>query len=287
MDSVVKIPVDTEFRMSPSALRNCLADLRDQQLEAIAIVATAGTTDFGSIDPLEEIASIARDKGIWLHVDAAYGGALLLSETRRASLTGIEQANSVTIDFHKAFFQPISCSAFLLADADHFRFIRVHADYLNPENRAAAGIPDLVTSSVLTTRRFDALKIWLSLNSLGLREFGRMVDRLLALASFVAEQITCFECLELLNEPMLGCIVFRFVPNHNPEAIDEINRSIPARLFDAGEAVLGQTVVGGHAFLKMTISNPCTSTSELTASLNRIVAMGQRVEEEARSPTNA
>ena len=236
--------------MSTSALQDCLADLRDRQLEAIAIVATAGTTDFGSIDALPEIARIASENKIWLHVDAAYGGALLLSETHRARLAGLSQANSVTIDFHKAFFQPISCSAFLVADADHFRFIRVHADYLNPEKRAAAGIPDLVTNSVLTTRRFDALKIWLSLNTLGQREFGRMIDRLLVLASFTAEQIMATECLELLHQPTLGCIIFRFVSKHNPEAVDEINRSIQTRLFNAGEAVLGQTVVGGHAYIQ-------------------------------------
>ncbi len=279
-DSVVRVPVDAEFRMSTSALQDCLADLRDRQLEAIAIVATAGTTDFGSIDALPEIARIASENKIWLHVDAAYGGALLLSETHRARLAGLSQANSVTIDFHKAFFQPISCSAFLVADADHFRFIRVHADYLNPEKRAAAGIPDLVTNSVLTTRRFDALKIWLSLNTLGQREFGRMIDRLLVLASFTAEQIMATECLELLHQPTLGCIIFRFVSKHNPEAVDEINRSIQTRLFNAGEAVLGQTVVGGHVYLKITISNPCTSTSELIELLRTIMTTGQLAQAE-------
>src|SRR5439155_26978845 len=121
-----------------------------------------GTTDFGAIDPLATIAAAARRDGLWFHVDAAYGGALLLSTAHARRLAGIEQADSIAVDFHKAFFQPISCAAFLLADARRFDLIRVNADYLNSEEREADGIPDLVTQSLLTTRRFDALKLWVS-----------------------------------------------------------------------------------------------------------------------------
>ena len=107
-----------------------------------------------------------------------------------------------------------------------------------------------------------------------------MIDRLLVLASFTAEQIMATECLKLLHQPTLGCIIFRFVSKHNPEAVDEINRSIQTRLFNAGEAVLGQTVVGGHVYLKITISNPCTSTSELIELLRTIMTTGQLAQAE-------
>ena len=107
--------------MRPEKLRQDISDmLATEGLWPAAVVATAGTTDFGSIDPLREIATIAREQGIWLHVDAAYGGALLLSDCYRERLAGLEQADSVTIDFHKAFFQSISCSAFLVADQQRF-----------------------------------------------------------------------------------------------------------------------------------------------------------------------
>ena len=141
--AVRKIVCDEAFRMRPEALRAEIAAMRVEGLWPAAIVATAGTTDFGSIDPLPEISAIARDEGVWSHVDAAYGGALLLTDRYRERLAGVEQSDAVTIDFHKAFFQPISCSAFLVSDQRRFETIRVNADYLNSEDRELEGIPDL------------------------------------------------------------------------------------------------------------------------------------------------
>ncbi len=119
--------------------------MREQDLLPFAIVATAGTTDFGSVDPLPEIAALARSAGAWLHVDAAYGGALLFSPLHRDKLQGIALADSLSIDFHKLFWQPIPAGAFLLRDARHFELFELHADYLNPETHEEQGIPDLVT----------------------------------------------------------------------------------------------------------------------------------------------
>ena len=165
--SVVRVATDDCFRMDSRELARTIAELRAQSLEPITVVATAGTTDFGSFDPMDEIGRVAREQGLWFHVDAAYGGALLLSDRNRHRLAGLELADSVTFDFHKAFFQPISCGVVLLADLDHFSSIRLHADYLNGSEREAAGVPDLVTRSVLTTRRFEALKLWVSLQAIG------------------------------------------------------------------------------------------------------------------------
>ena len=134
------------------------------------------------MDPLPEIAALARSAGAWLHVDAAYGGALLFSHRHREKLEGIASADSVGIDFHKLFWQPIPASAFLLRDARHFELIELHADYLNPETHEEQGIPNLVTSSLLTTRRFDVLKLWLSFQMLGRRKLSAMIDRTMELA---------------------------------------------------------------------------------------------------------
>src|SRR5262249_21861684 len=141
--------------------------LRRQGKVVMAIVGTAGTTDFGSIDPLADIAKLAQSAGAWFHIDAAYGSALLFSHKHRRLLRGVEKADSVSMDFHKLFWQPISCAAFLVHDARQFRHMKLHADYLNPEAHEKLGIPDLVTRSVATTRRFDALKLWLSFQALG------------------------------------------------------------------------------------------------------------------------
>jgi len=166
--------------MNPADLRTALESLRSQNLLPMAIVATAGTTDFGSIDPLPEIAATAHETGAWLHVDAAYGGALLFSPQHRSRLAGIEAADSLSIDFHKLFWQPIPCSIFLLRDARNFEHIKMHADYLNPESHEEAGIPDLVTTSLLTSRRFDALKLWISFESVGRNQLAEMIERTVA-----------------------------------------------------------------------------------------------------------
>lgn len=271
--AVRKVACDGAFRMCPEKLRGDISAMRAGGLWPAAIVATAGTTDFGSIDPLREIAAIAREEGIWLHVDAAYGGALLLSDRYRERLAGLEQGDSVTIDFHKAFFQPISCSAFLLADQRRFETIRVNADYLNPESREAEGIPDLVTRSVLTTRRFDALKLWMSLQALGQKQFGAMIERLADLALVAAHHIRDSADLELLASPQFGAVVFRF--RCGTAEARRVNERIPQVLFAEGRAVVGHTIVHGEPALKLTLCNPVTEEYQVRELLDTISACGQ------------
>ena len=141
--------------MCPDELDRQLRRLAGQRLIPLAIVGTAGTTDFGSIDPLPAIAERARRAGVAPRRCRLRRGRSF-SDRQRHRLRGLEQADSATLDFHKLFWQPISAGAFLPRDAAHFECIALHADYLNPESHQESGIPDLVTSSVLTTRCFDA-----------------------------------------------------------------------------------------------------------------------------------
>jgi L-2,4-diaminobutyrate decarboxylase len=277
-EAVVRIPVDAAFQMIPSALADTLRALQEQNLIPAAVVATAGTTDFGSIDPLPQIAALARESGAWLHVDAAYGSALLLSAQHRELLRGIELADSISVDFHKEFWQPISCAAFLLRDAAHFRHLAVHADYLNPETDEAAGIPNLVTRSVATTRRFDALKLWFSLQLLGREKFAAMIDRTIELAAHAAKQIRANPWLELLHEPRLSSVVFRYVSSNLNTDADTLNARLRQQLFDRGLAVIGHTRARGRQCLKFTCMNPCTTEADVDALLDLIVGEGKRLE---------
>jgi L-2,4-diaminobutyrate decarboxylase len=271
--AVRKVTCDDAFRMRPEALRAELSAMRVDGLWPVAIVATAGTTDFGSIDPLPEISAIAREEGIWLHVDAAYGGALLLTDRYRERLAGLEHSDSVTIDFHKAFFQPISCSAFLVSDQRRFETIRVNAEYLNSESRELDGIPDLVTRSVLTTRRFDVLKLWMSLQALGRQEFGAMIERLADLAVAAAQHIRDSADLELVTTPQFGAVVFRFRPEMAEAR--QVNERIPQVLFAQGRAVVGHTTVRGEPALKLTLCNPATEEWQVRELLDTISACGR------------
>ncbi|QJD58247.1 aspartate aminotransferase family protein [Pseudomonas sp. gcc21] len=236
-----------------------------------AIVGTAGTTDAGAIDPLPALADLAARFDIWLHVDAAWGGALLLSARYRHWLAGLERADSITIDFHKHFLQPISCGAFLLRDDDHFRFIHCQAEYLNSESDEEQGIPNLVGRSLQTTRRADVLKLWMSLDALGTECFGALIEHAIQLASETAQRIRGMPDLELLCEPQLSSVLFRFAsPNLERARLDELNRNLADSLFNAGKANIGVTSLGGKVCLKLTLLNPLCILEDIDALLKMI-----------------
>lgn len=278
-DAVVRVAVDDEFRMRPESLREALDELRGEDLQPFAVVATAGTTDFGSVDPLPEIASLAKSAGAWLHVDAAYGGALLFSHRHREKLEGIASADSISIDFHKLFWQPVPASAFLLRDARHFELMALHADYLNPESHEEQGIPNLVTNSLLTTRRFDVLKVWLSLQMLGRQKLGAMIDRTMELAQCAARAVSRTSSLQIAHGTSLSTLVFRYVTAR--EGIDEnrLNAALRQRLFDRGIAVIGHTVVRGRQSLKLTCMNPSVTDSQMEALVRIIAEHGHELEQ--------
>jgi L-2,4-diaminobutyrate decarboxylase len=272
-DAVIRVAVDDQFRMDAGALRTELESIRTTGLIPMAIVATAGTTDFGSIDPLAEAVDLARSCDAWLHVDAAYGGALLFSDQQRSKLRRIAEADSIAIDFHKLFWQPIPCSAFLLRDRRHFDLIKLHADYLNPESHEPEGIPDLVTHSLLTSRRFDALKLWISFQSLGRAKLGAMIDRTIALAGYAADIIRRTPQLQLICEPQLSTVVFRYAPAGDNKA-DAINAAIRQRLFNRGTAVIGHTRVRNQQCLKFTCMNPAVAERQMEDLISAVTAEG-------------
>ncbi len=266
--------------MRPESLRAALDEMRNCELLPFAIVATAGTTDFGSVDPLREIADVAGSAGVWLHVDAAYGGVLLFSHLHREKLQGIASADSVSIDFHKLFWQPIPASAFLLRDGRHFELIKLHADYLNPETHEEQGIPNLVTNSLLTTRRFDVLKLWLSFQVLGRRKLGVMIDRTIELAVFAAGAVSRTSALQLVHGASLSTVVFRYVPSRAGLDEDNFNAALRQRLFDRGVAVIGHTRVRGRQCLKLTCMNPAVSEAQMEALVCTIAEHGRQLEAE-------
>ncbi len=284
-DAVVRVPTDDQFRMNPMALRDSIEAVRAKGLLPMAIVATAGTTDFGSVDPLPELASLAHPAGAWLHVDAAYGGALLFSARHRGKLQGIDAADSLSIDFHKLFWQPIPCSAFLLRNAAHFASIKLHTDYLNPELHDDEGIPNLVTTSLLTSRRFDALKVWISFQTLGRTKLAAMIDRTIELAAHAVRVVRETPRLELVCEPQLSTVVFRYVPSGVDLDSDQLNATLRQRLFDRGLAVVGHTRVRSRQCLKFTCMNPAVTENQMERLVRLIVEQGMEVESEPGPPT--
>ena len=276
--SVVTVPVNERAQMDVAALEQTIAQLENQGKFVACVVATAGTTDAGAIDDLVKIREITERHGAWMHIDAAWGGALILSNDYRQWLKGIELSDSVTLDFHKHYFQTISCGAFLLRDNANFRFMHFEAEYLNSAYDEQHGVPNLVSKSLQTTRRFDALKLWMTVEALGENLYGSMIDHGVRLTRQVADYIKATDGLALLVEPQFASILFRVVPEGYPvQYLDSLNQNVADELFARGEANIGVTKVGTVQSLKMTTLSPVVSFDDVKNLLSLVLAEAERI----------
>lgn len=273
---VIKVATDERFRMSVDALEDAIQAELELGNIPIAIVATAGTTDFGNIDPIESIAEIAERFGLWLHIDAAYGCGLLLTDKHKHLLNGLERAHSVTIDYHKSFFQPISSSAFIVRHKSLLEIIRHHADYLNPEEQDYEEYPAQINKSITqSTRRFDALKLWFTLRLMGRHKLGGYMDAIIETSKQTAGLIDSDPDFELLGDSDISILVFRYAPTHfSQETLCDLNQYIKKQLFHAGEVLVASTKVNGKFYLKFTIFNPLTTMNDIRFMLNAIKTYG-------------
>ena len=279
-DAVVPVRCGSDHRMDPASLAEALADASRNGLVPMAVVATAGTTDFGVVDPLAEASALARAYGSWFHVDAAYGGGLIVSGRYGHLLNGIGLADSVTVDFHKTFFQPVSSSALLVRDGGMLRHVTYYADYLNPEAAARADIPNQVDKSIQTTRRFDALKLWLTLRIMGADAIGALFDEAIDLTARVGALLAADPDFELAAEPQLSTLVFRYRPLLDDgtrladDAADSVNPAIRAHVFASGEAVVAGTKVAGRHFLKFTLLNAEATLEDISGIIELLRGTG-------------
>ncbi|EGR0709457.1 TPA: pyridoxal phosphate-dependent class III aminotransferase [Vibrio alginolyticus] len=262
--AVMTVDANADGTMDVTKLDEVLNQAKAEGLIPFAIVGTAGTTDHGAIDDLDFIADMAAKHDMWMHVDGAYGGALILS-SQKTRLKGCERAHSISVDFHKLFYQTISCGALLVNDKSNFKFLLHHADYLNREHDE---LPNLVDKSIATTKRFDALKVFMTMQSVGPKALGDMYDHLLEQTLEVADMIRDNKHFELLAEPSLSTVLFR--ATHESADLDELNKTLRLEALTRGIAVLGETIVDDKTALKFTILNPCLTTADFESLLSKI-----------------
>jgi L-2,4-diaminobutyrate decarboxylase len=288
--AVRAVPTDGQRRMSVSALAELLAASSAQT--PLAIVATAGTTDFGSIDPLPEIAALAREHKVWLHVDAAYGFGALFSERLASRLTGIELADSITLDLHKLGWQPAAASVLLVRDTSHFSALDREVAYLNPSDDTAAGLDGLLGRSFQTTRRPDALKIVSTFLAHGRCGLGDMVDICHDLARYAEQRILKEPELELVSGAELTTVVFRYrcrrrASEGRAQFEDEVNGTLRRRLLERGIALIGRTTVALHVAeargparvcLKFTLLNPTATSGDIDDLVHAVLRAGRDAE---------
>ncbi|MEA2195087.1 MAG: aromatic-L-amino-acid/L-tryptophan decarboxylase, partial [Solirubrobacteraceae bacterium] len=276
------LPHDADFRLDPRTVAAAMdADLRHGR-RPLFVAATAGTTNTGSIDPLDELATLCRERGVWLHVDAAYGGFAGLTERGRALLRGIERADSVTLDPHKWLYQPYECGALLVRD-DHTlkSAFQMSPDYLQDSEEAAEEV-NLSDRGVQLTRSSRAFKVWLSLQYFGAGAFRDAIDRSLDLAQLVCRRVLAGEDFELMAPPSLGIVCFRRrfegVAADEDDA-DRRNAALVAGLERSGLGLVSSTVLRGRYSLRICVMNHTTTQ----ATVERVMDFFERSQPEALS----
>ncbi|AZP17053.1 aminotransferase class V-fold PLP-dependent enzyme [Streptomyces aquilus] len=255
---IVPTPTGT---LDPTALAETLTRHQGPHL----VAATAGTTDAGLIDPLPEIAAVCDTHGARFHIDAAYGGGLLFSETRRHQLTGISAAGTVTLDLHKLGWQPVAAGLLAVKAPQDLAALHQRADYLNADDDTEAGLPDLLGRSLRTSRRPDVLKIAVTLKTLGRAGLGALVDQVCDRAREFAELLDAHPRFELYDRPTISTVLFR--PAH---ATDDDIAATRRHLLTTGRAVLGRARMDGRLWLKATLLNPHTRPDDLAALLKLV-----------------
>lgn len=262
-DGVRKIPTDAEFRMDPEALRRAMVQDRARGDRPFCVVATVGTTSTTSVDPLPEIGRICADQEVWLHVDAAYGGAAGAVPEMRDLWAGVEAADSIVVNPHKWLFVPIDCSALYLRDPAGARaaFSLVPEYLTTPEGESVTNLMDYGHA---LGRRFRALKLWMVLRYFGRVGIARRIREHVRLAQSLAGWIDAEPEWERLAPTPFSTVCFRCRPRALTEAeVDLLNEAILAEVNASGEAFLSHSRLRGHYALRLAIGNIRTTENHV------------------------
>ncbi len=273
------VHADAQFRLDPVKLREIIAADRRAGLHPWAVVANGGATNTGTVDPLADLADVCADADLWLHVDAAYGWAAVLTDAGRRDLDGIGRADSVTLDPHKWLAQPYEAGCVLVRDGRALvRTFSIRPDYMQDVQPADDEV-NFADHGLALTRRFRALKIWLSLKVLGVGWFRDLVThscQLAALAQAFLERAAVFE---ILSSRQLSIVCFRFVPVKGvcrPELnLDRLNLALIDAVRATGRAFLSSTRLHGRVAIRMCFVNWRTTTADVEEIVGLLTTLGR------------
>jgi aromatic-L-amino-acid/L-tryptophan decarboxylase len=306
-EQVRLLPADASYRLDVRSLREAIESDQRRGLRPFCIVASAGTVSTGAVDPLFEIARVAAEHSLWFHVDGAYGALAALDETKRTLFKGLEHADSVSLDAHKWLYTPVDCGCLLFRDADNARrafassesaeYIKIHEE----TDEEAYAFWDY---GVELSRRFRALKLWLTLRYYGARRISAAISEDINLAQYMAECVEAAEDFELLAPVELSICCFRYLPpdarapladadtNKRESANEELNQ-LNARIMHSvqrsGRAYLSNATLRGQYALRACITNFRTTRADIRQTLDIIRAAAAELlsEKDERRGTNS
>jgi aromatic-L-amino-acid decarboxylase len=276
-DALRRIPVNAAFEMDPESLRRAIAADLAGGLQPFVIIATAGTVNTGATDPLAELAAIAAETGLWLHVDGAFGALGRLAPSLAPRFDAISRADSVAFDFHKWMHVNYDAGCVLVRDeALHRRAFSDRPDYLKGHTRGlAAGNPWPVEYGPELSRGFRALKVWSQIAGFGTRRLGEAIEANCRQAAWLAGQVAADPRLELMAPVTLNICCFRYRADGLSEAeLDALNDEIVIRLQETGLAAPSTTRLHGHLAIRVNLTNHRTRLDDLSRLLEGVAALG-------------
>jgi aromatic-L-amino-acid decarboxylase len=270
------------YQMRVDALEAAIAEDRAGGVRPIAVIATGGSTNTGAIDDLSAIAAVCRRHGVWMHVDAAYGGPAILSAEYGGALGAIAEADSVALDPHKWLFVPVEAGLVLVRDAEAMRAaFSLVPPYIRQSGSAGGvyGLPWFSEYGFQQTRGFRALKVWMTMQQFGLNGYTEAIEESLALAAYLADRVRRAPDLELMAPPSLSIVCFRFVGDGDldEDAIAALNRTLLERLQLGGEAFLTSTDLRGRYVLRACFVNYRSRREDVDRMLAAVRRIGQNL----------
>jgi glutamate/tyrosine decarboxylase-like PLP-dependent enzyme len=276
-DALRTIPVDDELRIDVSALEACIvADHRDG-LEPFCVVANVGTVNTGAIDNLTRMADLCAAHNLWLHIDGAFGALAWLCDELRPALKGLQRADSLAFDLHKWMYLPYDVGCIFVRDEKaHHDAFAVTPTYLS---RTVAGpashLKSFADCGIELTRRFRALKVWMTLKAYGVQAFERQIRKNVKQAAYLSERIESHPDLELAAPVRLNVVCFRYVaPCLGPEELDQLNEELLVRLQLSGTALPSHTILNGRFVIRVAITNHRSEYSDFDLLVQTVARLG-------------
>nr|XP_046209618.1 cysteine sulfinic acid decarboxylase-like [Oncorhynchus gorbuscha]XP_046209619.1 cysteine sulfinic acid decarboxylase-like [Oncorhynchus gorbuscha] len=285
-ENVFKVKVDDGGCMIPEDLGETIELAKSQGAVPFFVHATSGTTVQGAFDPLEPIADICDRQGLWMHVDAAWGGSVLFSKEHKHLMRGVERADSVTWNPHKMMLTGLQCSAILLKDTTHLlkHCHSADAKYLFQQDKFYDTSLDTGDKSIQCGRKVDCLKLWLMWKAVGSKGLEERVDRAFTHTRYLVEEMKRREGFELIGKPLFVNVCFWFIPpslrgkENSPDYNDRLSKVAPVikeRMMKQGTMMLGYQPQGGRVnFFRMIVISPQLSHQDMTFCLNEIERLG-------------
>ncbi len=276
-ENVRKIPTDGAFRMEVQGLSQAVGLDRRNGLHPLFVCGNAGATNTGAVDHLAEIGRVAREEALWFHVDGAYGGFAVLVPEGREAFRGIEEADSVTLDPHKWFFQPYETGCLMVRDTQALEnAFRILPEYLQDADLGREHV-NFADRGIQLTRRFRALKVWMSVQMLGLGAFREAISDSMALARKAEAHVRASRHLELTAPASLGIVCFRFAPRERALAAGELealNLAIQEEIVASGLAMMSSTRLRGAFSLRLSIMNYRSTWEDVRETLEAVERVG-------------